>query len=363
MCKVPLQYQNVSINLIRVVFTYILVISIGLFASKAAAVQSVDIGIFYTRQAVEHTALAQLHQLIQFRTNIANNALKTAGIALERRVATFDPSPIEQRSIGNVQKFLEDPDADAAFRQYIERFGLDYVTLVTYLPNLQTCGQAQVGGNMSVISVGERCNGPFKHYLLAHEWGHLDGAAHSLKDSHKAKLNFGVGYVCNGYSTIMNMDTRSQFKRPFYSQTGVCGKGDVADVVRMIKQRMEQADAIQNTQAQMPIYAAVGLEINHRVVSEIGGTIKGRVRISQPLEQKVSVQLFTEDITTERDFEPLFIRLVFEPGQTQVAFEVRLIDDDTFEGDEQMRIGIRYPERLQIVKREVIVTIVSDDGP
>lgn len=334
-----------------------------LLSGQCYAKANVDIALFYTDEVAKYSNLAQLHQLIQKRTKIANNALAEAQIPLHRNIVAFEPVAIDPQMKFNARAFLSSKRNGRQLLRQAERFGADYVTVLTRLSDRFGCGLAQVGGRISMVVVSEKCNKADKDYILAHEWGHLDGAAHSERDSIKAKLKYGVGYVCDGKSTIMNMQTASKDKHLFYAQADSCGKADVADVVRLIKQRMQMPGAIQNSYPAMDILATVKLVVKHRVMSETSKRLIGQLLLSKPLQQPVSVQLYTEDITTQGDFTSQLKRYVFPAGKTVIPFNIDLVNDGHYENDEQMLIGLRYPEKVGLLDATAKVTIVSDDGP
>lgn len=342
---------------------FISLIFLFLFSLKAAASATVDVAVFYTSEVLKQMNLEQLHQLVSKRTQVANQALIQAKVPLTRALVAFEPSPIAQRAMFNTREFLANRQRHRKITELMDSFGADYATIVTTLSDNFGCGWAQVGGRVSLVIVSPKCNAGQKDYLLAHEWGHLDGAAHSEKDSARAKLKYGVGYVCDGLSTIMNMQTLSSKKQLIYSQADSCGKQGVADVARLIKERIQLPGAVQNTAIRPEPLAQVSISTDYQFYSERTKVITGWLSLSQPLAITSSVQLYTFDIDTRQDFKPVQKRIEFKPGCQRVRFEVELVDDLAYEANEKMGIGLRYPKYLNIARDKTIVTIVSDDGP
>jgi hypothetical protein len=351
-------------RLLKIIWLTVLV-SPYTFGSVNNAVEEVDIGVFYTSAALKERPIEKIYELLMLRTKIANTALKASNIPLKRNVVIFESSPVVHDNKTRLRQVVVNAHKSGVFESYIRRFGLDYITIFTAVSGADGCGYAQLGGIISVIRVSARCNREHRHYLLAHEWGHLDGAAHQAGD--KAAKRYGVGYVCDGRGTIMNKSEHPAKKHYVYSsvrkntEIDGCGQKNVADVARMINQRMKEQGAIQNTQPKMAIISNVHLQLDDTVFSEMDGYITGKVILDKPLTEEVSVQVFTENISTNRDIDYFMQRLFFPIGTTEAALRIGIIDDDEPEADEQLKVGLHYPEKLNITSQTQVVTILSDD--
>lgn len=362
MYNFALQLKKLAVACFCPVISCICLITFGFLSTKVNSTEYVDIGIFYTEAARKHTAIVQIHEMVTKRTKIANQALVSAKVPLQRRIVAILPSPIVQSELLPLKSFLGKSQSYRAFLPDIERFGMDYITVLVHVADDQGCGFAQVGGRVAIVIVSNKCNKTQKDYLLAHEWGHLDGAAHKRQEYDIAKKHYGVGYVCQGRSTIMNMETRSNKKQYFYSQADNCGKQNVADVARMIKERMHEANAIGNIQSAMTPQGDVTLRLKTKVISE-RRDIHATLILNQAMAQKTSVELYAKGASKGSDFKPLIKRVSIERGIKRKPIVIPVQDDNRWEADETVIIELRYPEGLNLVNQIHKVVIVSDDGP
>lgn len=324
-------------------------------AKPQKPLEQVDIGVFYTRSALMHMTPRQLHDLVIKRTTLANLALQKSGVALQRNIVAFEISPsrlnpIEMSNNGQLKAMVGKASRSDQLAAVVQRFGIDYVTLLVGSTDPDICGYAQVGGTISVIGVNPSCNSVAKDYVLAHEWGHLDGAAHD--DGARAKLAYGIGRKCNGRSTIMSMETRTSRKHPFYS-TGndkylndSCGRANQADVARMIKERMRSPNAVQNSQARMAIVADVSLSL-----TAYSNKVSGTLHLSRPASSAVSVQVYIDNTSS-------FARIYIPKGIRTVSFE---LDHHINQTNHTVIIGLRYPQQLRIMTP--LQTIVTPSDP
>ncbi|NQZ12573.1 MAG: hypothetical protein HRT35_35920, partial [Algicola sp.] len=235
------------------------------FAHFCKAVETVDIGVFYTTAALKHNSKGELHALMVRRLAVANEALRASGIDLQRRIAFFEPSPLWHDKHASMRRYLYQLRRSSAIDAVIDRFGVDYVTVLSAVQRRGLCGYSQVGGVVSVIRVSVRCNRGYKDYLFAHEWGHNDGASH--EDGESVEKPYGVGYVCGDMGTIMS--SKSGKRHTFYSSPNIkingeaCGLQGKADVARFIKERMKQPGAVHNTHPKMVEIGIVNLVADH----------------------------------------------------------------------------------------------------
>ncbi len=324
----------------------ILLLLLLAFSFSCRAIETVDIGVFYTTAALKQNSKGQLYALTMRRFAVANEALRASGINLQRRIAFFEPSPLWHDKHANMKRYLRNLRKSSAITKVIDRFSVDYVTVLSAVQNRDLCGYSQLGGVVSVIRVSEHCNKSHKDYLLAHEWGHNDGASHELGDT--AKLPYGVGYVCDDRGTIMSKESGK--RHTVYSSPNIkingetCGLQGKSDVTRLIKERMKIPGAIHNTRPKM---IEIGM-VNLVGVNRFGKIIKGRLQLNEVLGTSVSVQVYARNISTNKDHALSMMRVYFSPGKVDVSFELPL-GDKYFDADDNVEVGLRYPEKLKVL--------------
>jgi hypothetical protein len=327
------------------------------FSPFCKAVETVDIGVFYTTAALKQNSKGELYALMLRRLLVANEALRASGINLQRRIVFFEPSPLWQGKHATMKRYLHDLRRSSVIATVIERFGVDYVTVLSAVQSRDLCGYSQLGGVVSVIRVSVHCNRGYKDYLFAHEWGHNDGASHELGDI--AKLPYGVGYVCDDRGTIMSNESGKRhtvYSSPNININGeACGVHDKSDVTRLIKERMKLPGAIHNTHPKMIEIGSINLAAEHTALNRNAKIIKGRLQLNKVLATSVSVQVYARNISTNKEHALVMMRVYFPPGKVDVSFELPL-GDQYFGADDNVEVGLRYPEKLKVLSVPQVVS-------
>lgn len=100
-------------------------------------------------------------------------------------------------------------------------------------------------------------------------------------------------------------------------------------------------------------------------VSEAGGEATIFVTLGATLPYPASVGYATADGTAsgEQDYTPVSGRLVFPTGQTTAVFTVPVSDDDVFEGDETVLLGLSDPLSATLGAPSTATLTIQEDDP
>ena len=100
-------------------------------------------------------------------------------------------------------------------------------------------------------------------------------------------------------------------------------------------------------------------------VMEAGGSAKVVVLRGGPLAGPVSVDYYTVDGTADApaDYTETKGTLVFGDGEEQKVIEIPIIDDDSYEPDENFFVKLCKPTAGTLLTDNIEVTIIDDDEP
>ncbi|MBK1666421.1 hypothetical protein CKO28_00005, partial [Rhodovibrio sodomensis] len=103
------------------------------------------------------------------------------------------------------------------------------------------------------------------------------------------------------------------------------------------------------------------LTVNNASISE-GGTLSFPVSLSGVSERSVSVAFATAHVSTENgDYAGRSSTLTFTPGQTSGAITVATSDDNTYEGNEALRLDLSGVQHASLARTSATGTILEDD--
>lgn len=98
-------------------------------------------------------------------------------------------------------------------------------------------------------------------------------------------------------------------------------------------------------------------------VGEADGPARVRVNLAARSWQTVTVDYATADgtATASDDYEAVSGTLTFPPGETSQTFEVPIIDDDVYEGDETVLLTLSNPDNASLGAPHTATLIIEDD--
>lgn len=254
-----------------------------------------------------------------------------------------------------------------------ELYQADVIFLVDYRdPSDAYCGWAAIGSeaeierrdatsSYGVIRLGPGCGA--SAYIVAHELGHLLGAAHGPDEALSATSPFGYGADCGGLYTVMHQNFP---KTPYYSSSELqlsgesCGNYELQDNARLFASRSELL-AGKNVDLQSGAYLVdrfrqvVDAESNSVRVSLFrGGDLSARSHLRWDY-----AYLYDSQESSLRGGE-----VVFAEGQSRAEIEVDMTWG-IINNNEDFEIYFKNPANLELKTSSLPlnVTTVMDSMP
>ncbi|MPW28270.1 hypothetical protein F9L16_04555 [Agarivorans sp. B2Z047] len=305
-----------------------------------AFANDIDVAFVVDQVVVEQQGREWVDHEIAQAISLSNQTLETAGIE-ERRVvrrvfieadgAVSQATLASQGALAGIWQAREEA-TDLKFTHYD-----NVVWVVPQSGNWDRVGNAGLSypeDNIPHIAVASVEVGERLSQLIAHELGHLDSLKHGHAEQHFAET---------GEYTLMY---------PHLAEMGevVITADDISDIQYAANPAEDDVYAYLGSvrpSAPAPL-ASVTMQVDQTRVDLNAGTVEVALDLSEPLEQSVSVEFFTQSgtATAGDDYEENVHRVEFLPRQTDAAASVRLYTDAQRSAGEVFSIGIRYGDAV-----------------
>lgn len=339
-----------------------------------------DIVFYYTPDALAFYSgdLEKLHTFIKYEVINNNSAFDGGSIPISRRIAAILPATdlpnssdwanLELTNFDVLATILrgvkdslnEDPDKVTPYKasHYVVVTGKRNTTV-----NDGSVGLAQIGGSIAVIVAT-----PEAGHLLAHELGHNDGLMHNVSET-PLLTPYAIGAMCGDKGTIMSASAElGLFSNPELENDGeACGEAGVADVAASYKESMSTlfANRTHPFSFNKTIRERTGtatLSLPSANVTE-GEDLTVEVHWDNAPDN-ASIELYTQSVDSGAsldDYTQTLVRVHYT-GEAITRVTIATIDDEAYELDELVSVGIRYGSGVSTQADVESVTISSDDA-
>jgi hypothetical protein len=337
-----------------------------------------DIVFYYTPDALAFYGgdKEKLHTFIKYEVINNNTAFDGGSIPIARRIAAILPATdlpssdwanLELTNFDVLRTILsgvkgslnENPDTIRPYKasHYVVVAGKRNTKI-----NDETVGLAQIGGSIAVIVAT-----PEAKNLLAHELGHNDGLMHNVSET-PLLTPYAIGAICGNKGTIMSSSPElNVFSNPELENDGeACGEAGVADVAASYKESMDTlfANRISPFRYNKTIRERTGtatLSLPSASVDE-GENLIVEIQWNNAPEN-ASIELYTQSVDSGAsldDYTQTLVRVHYT-GESITTVAIATADDDAYELDELVNVGIRYGSGVSTQNDVEAVTISSDE--
>jgi len=339
-----------------------------------------DIIFYYTPDALAFYSgdLEKLHTFIKYEVINNNSAFDGGSIPIARRIAAILPATdlpssdwanLELTEFNVLSTILNGVKASVnETAETILPYKASHYVVVTGKRNTtvnnESAGLAHIGGAFAVIVAT-----PEAGYLLSHELGHNDGLRHSTSDTGNMLTSYAVGTTCGGKGTIMSSSAAlGLFSNPKLENDGeACGEAGVADIAASYNESMDTLFVNREWPFQFnnTIRERTGtatLSLPSASVTE-GESLTVEIHWDNAPES-ASIELYTQSIDSGAsldDYTQTLVRVHYT-GEAITTATIATTDDEAYELDELVNVGIRYGSGVSTQSNMETVTILSDDN-
>mgnify|MGYP001207469317 CR=1 FL=1 len=337
-----------------------------------------DIVFYYTPDALAFYSgdLEKLHNFIKYEVINNNSAFDGGSIPIARRIAAILPATdlpssdwanLELTNFDVLATILKGArvSVNEAAETVLPYKASHYVVITgkrNTTVNNEIIGYAVIGGAFAVIVATPEAN-----YLLSHELGHNDGLMHNVSET-PLLTPYAIGASCGDKGTIMSVSPAlGIFSNPELENDGnACGQAGVADVAASYKESMDTlfANRISPFRYNETIRERTGtatLSLPSVNVDE-GENLTVEIHWDNaPVD--ASIELYTQSVVSGAsldDYDQTLVRIHYT-GESITTFNIATTDDDAYELDELLSVGIRYGSGVSTQNNVEAVTISSDD--
>jgi hypothetical protein len=343
--------------------------------------QITDIVFYYTPDALAYYNgdMEKLQTFIESSVNNNNTAFDGGSIPITRRIAAILPaselpkndwisSDLQDindfKSVYNdIRKSLID-----TFDDTLESYKASHFAIIASkksFNNTGTVGYAIIGGNVALLLTQNTQDS----YLLAHELGHNDGLDHGFDEKNPLLSDYAIGADCGGSSTIMNYGTQiGQFSNPEIEHNDeACGESGIADVAASYKDAMSTTFA--NREAPFFYNKTIRERTGNATLSLPSSNVTEGEDITVEIHwnnapDKASIDLYTQAVAlgaSVDDYTQTMLRVHYT-GEAVTIVNIATTNDDLYELDELVNVGIRYGSGVSTQNNVEPVVISSDDA-